>query len=49
MDIKEMSLDQLKVMAYNEGKKFEIARQNLQILNARINELESTPENKPKE
>lgn len=44
-----MSLDQLKVMAYNEGKKFEIARQNLQILNTRINELENTPENKPKE
>ena len=45
MDIKDLSIKDLKEMAYNELRKFDVARQNLQILNARIQELENaTPE-----
>ena len=35
-----MSLEQVKAIAYDEGRKLEVARQNLQVLNARIIELE---------
>jgi len=41
MDIKNLDLKELKALAYDEGKRFEVARQNIQILNARIQELEN--------
>ena len=41
MDIKEMTVEQLMVMAYKEGRKFETARQNLNILNQAIREKEN--------
>ena len=47
MDIKALSLEQVKAMAYDEGRKLEIARSNLQILNQRVQELEK-PKDKPK-
>ena len=40
MDIKSMTVEQLKALAYDQAKIFEKTRQNLQLLNARINELE---------
>ena len=40
MNLKDMSIEALKSLAYDQGKIFEQARQNLQILNQRINELE---------
>ena len=40
MDIKDLTVEQLKAMAYDEGKKMNIAQNNLQVLNTRIVELE---------
>jgi len=38
-----MSLEKIKALAYDEGRKLEVARQNLQVLNKRIIELEKLP------
>lgn len=40
MDLQAKSLEELKAMAYDEGRKLEIARHNLQILNTEINNKE---------
>ena len=40
MDLEKMSLNELKVLAYDEGVKFEIARNNLQVINKRISTLQ---------
>jgi len=41
MDIKKLDLKELKSLAYDEGRKLEVARMNLQLLNQRIQELEN--------
>lgn len=40
MDIKNMSIEQLKALAYDEVLRLEQSKNNLQILNKRINDLE---------
>ena len=44
MELKDMTLEQCKVTAYDELRKMEITQNNLRLLNQRIAELE-----KPKE
>ena len=48
MDIKALSLEQVKAMAYDEGRKLDIARSNLQVLNQRVQELERLEKSKEK-
>ena len=40
MDIKDMTIEQLKALAYNEIRRLEQVKNNLALLNQRINELE---------
>jgi hypothetical protein len=42
IDIKKLSLVELKSIAYDIGKQFEIARMNLQVINKEI-EVRETP------
>ena len=48
MNIEQMSIEQLKAMAYDELSKVEIGRQNLQVLNQAIanKQSEQTKETK---
>ena len=36
-----MSIEQIKALAYDEGRKLEVARQNLQVLNQEIAKKEN--------
>jgi len=42
MNILKMTVQELKALAYDEGVKFEQARQNLRIINQRIMELQNS-------
>ena len=44
IDLSKLSLDQLKALAYDEGRKLELTRQNLVALNNMILQQEQTKE-----
>lgn len=43
VDVKTLTLDQLKALAYDEIQKLEFARQNLQIINTEIGSRKGVP------
>lgn len=43
VDVKTLTVEQLKSLAYDEIQKFEISRQNLQVINAEIARKQNTP------
>lgn len=47
MNISEMDLKELKALAYDEGMKIEIARQNLMLLNQEIQKRIKEQDEKP--
>lgn len=49
MDLTKITdLDKLKALAYDELQKFEIAKQNLQLIQQRITEVQNEPKQKNK-
>lgn len=47
MELKDMTIEQLKALGFDEINRLEQAKQNLQIIGARIQELQRKPPEPP--